>query len=176
MDSQIPETWVQAFLSKITEGSVYYIKYFQVRNARDLYRPVDQPCLMRFTAHTKVYEIKPIPPQFPQYAYNLATFEVLNNRINKTACCSGMHSQLAHLHNICLLTIRTMSNPYSLDLWCLLRLQISTLLNYTMFFWTSYTIFADAIGVLKGCSHVKLQNTAKGTKPLRNVDIINENW
>lgn len=33
---------------------------------------------------------------------------------------------------------------------------------------------ADAIGIFKGCSHVKLQHTPKGTRPLRNVDIINE--
>lgn len=120
MDGQIPEAWVDGLLSKINEGSVYYIRYFQVRNAREMYKPVDHPCLMRFTAHTKVYEINPVPPQFPQYAYNLATFEILNTRIDVTSYCS------------------------------------------------------DVIGILKGCSHVKLQNTSKGTRPLRNVDISNE--
>lgn len=92
MDGQIPELWIPQFLPKLTEGSVYYIKYFQVRAARDLYRPVDHPYLMRFTAHTKLHEINPAPPQFPQYAYNLATFEVLNTRMNETKFCSGMDS------------------------------------------------------------------------------------
>jgi len=111
MDGQIPETWVPSFLSKLTEGSVYYIKYFQVRNARDLYRPVDHPYLMRFTAHTKVYEIKPIPAHFPQYAYSLATFEVLNTRIDENAYCSGMLYQFLGLHNICLPVIPIMFDP-----------------------------------------------------------------
>lgn len=35
-------------------------------------------------------------------------------------------------------------------------------------------LHADAIGVFEGCSHLKLQNMPKGTKPLRNVNIINE--
>lgn len=94
MDGQIPELWIPQFLPKINEGSVYYIEYFQVRNARDLYRPVDHPYFMRFTAHTKLYEIKPVPPQFPEYAYNLATFEVLNTRVNEIKYCSGIYSYL----------------------------------------------------------------------------------
>lgn len=97
MDGQIPEAWVDGLLSKINEGSVYYIRYFQVRNAREKYRPVDHPCLMRFTAHTKVYEINPVPPQFPQYAYNLATFEILNTRIEVTAYCSGMLTRFQYM-------------------------------------------------------------------------------
>lgn len=83
----------------------------QVRNARDLYRPVDHPYLMRFTAHTKVYEIKPIPAHFPQYAYSLATFEVLNTRIDENAYCSGMHSQFPGLYDICLPAIAIMFDP-----------------------------------------------------------------
>lgn len=90
MDGQIPEIWISQFLPNLIEGSVYYIKYFQVRNGRDLYRPVDHPYLTRFTAHTKLHEIKPVLAQFPEYAYNLSTFEVLDTRVNEIKYCSGI--------------------------------------------------------------------------------------
>lgn len=77
MEGQIPENWIPLFKPQLKEGFVYYIKYFQVRNAGATYCPVDHPYMMRFTAHTKVYEVKNIQDTFPKYACAQATYEVL---------------------------------------------------------------------------------------------------
>ena len=58
MEGQIPENWIPLFKPQLKEEFVYYIKFFQVRNARATYCPVDHPYMMRFTAHTKVHEVK----------------------------------------------------------------------------------------------------------------------
>jgi len=89
MEGQILENWVPLFKPQQKEGFVYYIKYFQVRNARATYCPVDHPYMMRFTAHTKVLEVKVVQDTFPKYACALTTHDVLRTRVGITNYCSG---------------------------------------------------------------------------------------
>lgn len=77
------------FMSRLTEDSVYYIKYFQVCNARPNYLPVDYPYMAHFTTHTQIHQVKTVPAHFPQYAYNLSTSEELHQRCGITEHCSG---------------------------------------------------------------------------------------
>lgn len=100
MDAQIPERWVTHFMSRLTEDSVYYIKYFQVCNARPNYRPVDYPYMARFTAHTQIHQVNTIPAHFPEYAYKLSTTEELHQRRGITEYCSGHKYITIHLRSL----------------------------------------------------------------------------
>ena len=66
MHAQIPKRWVTHFMSRLTEDSEYYIKYFQVCNARPNYWPVDYPYMAQFTTHTQIHQVKTVPAHFPQ--------------------------------------------------------------------------------------------------------------
>ena len=101
MEGQILENWVPLFKPQQKEGFVYYIKYFQVRNVRATYCPVDHPYMMRFTAHTKVLEVKVVQDTFPKYACALTTYDVLRTRVGITNYCSGndTYSLLLKLFN-----------------------------------------------------------------------------
>ena len=83
MEGQILENWVPLFKPQQKEGFVYQIKYFQVRNARATYCPVDHP-------HTEVLEVKVVQDTFPKYACALTTYDVLRNRVGITKYCSGI--------------------------------------------------------------------------------------
>jgi len=89
MEGQIPENWIPLFKPQLKEEFVYYIKFFQVHNARATYCPVDHPYMMRFTAHTKVHEVKNVQDTFPKYACAPATYDVLRSRVGITKYCSG---------------------------------------------------------------------------------------
>ncbi|XP_039816751.1 uncharacterized protein LOC120679272 [Panicum virgatum] len=88
MEGQIPENWIPLFKPQLKEEFVYYIKFFQVRNARATYCPVDHPYMLRFTAHTKVHEVKNVQDTFPKYACAPATYDVLRSRVGITKYCS----------------------------------------------------------------------------------------
>ncbi|KAL6902302.1 hypothetical protein ACP4OV_005178 [Aristida adscensionis] len=117
MEGQILESWIPQFLPNLKEDCLYYVKYFEVRTAWHNFHAVQHTYMMRFTTHTKVYEIKPIPPEFPLYACNVVPFSELHSRAGKRIFTS------------------------------------------------------DAVGLFKGCSHVIMQNTSGGIKPLRNLYI-----
>jgi len=100
MEGQIPENWVPLFKPQLKEDFVYYIRYFQVRNARTTYCPVDHPYMMRFTAHTKVHEVKNVQDTFPKYACALTTYDVLRTRVGITNYCSdviGLFTGCSHV-------------------------------------------------------------------------------
>ena len=101
MEGQIPQNWVPLFKTQLKEDFVYYIRYFQVRNARTTYSPVDHPYMMRFTAHTKVHVVKNVQDTFPKYACALTTYDVLRTRVGITNYCSGndIYSLLLKLFN-----------------------------------------------------------------------------
>ncbi|KAG2546392.1 hypothetical protein PVAP13_9KG030199 [Panicum virgatum] len=100
MEGQIPENWVPLFKPQLKEDFVYYIRYFQVCNARTTYCPVDHPYMMRFTAHTKVHEVKNVQDTFPKYACALTTYDVLRTRVGITNYCSddiGLFTGCSHV-------------------------------------------------------------------------------
>lgn len=84
MAAQVPQKWISQVKKQIKEDFVYYIKYFQVSNARASFRPVDHPYMIRFTAYTKTTEVKLISDMFPLYACNPVSFDVLDSRAGKT--------------------------------------------------------------------------------------------
>ncbi|GJN22419.1 hypothetical protein PR202_gb09978 [Eleusine coracana subsp. coracana] len=100
MKGQIPENWVDLFRPQLKEDNIYYIQYFQVRYARNIYQPVDHAYMMRFTAHTRVYEVTNVPDHFPLYAHAAAPFDVLRSRIGINEYCSdviGVFTRCSHV-------------------------------------------------------------------------------
>ncbi|KAF2942426.1 hypothetical protein DAI22_03g420400 [Oryza sativa Japonica Group] len=83
MDAQIPGRRVVQFKPLLKEGAVYYIKYFEVAEARPQYRPVDRLLMAKFTAHTTVTEDTGPPSTFPSYACKILSFDELRARAYK---------------------------------------------------------------------------------------------
>lgn len=89
MDAQIPGCHVDQFKPLLKEGAVYYIKYFEVAEARPQYRPVDRLLMAKFTAHTTVIEDTRPPSTFPSYACKILSFDELRARAYKKDIISG---------------------------------------------------------------------------------------
>jgi len=90
MEATIPAKWIDEQRPKLIEGRLYTIQYFEVCNARGLYRPVDHPYMARFTKHTRINEVSAVPPKFPMYACSITPFPVLRARVGNREQMSGM--------------------------------------------------------------------------------------
>jgi hypothetical protein len=80
LDEQIPGRHVSQFKPLLKEDAVYYIKYFEVAEARPQYRPIDRMVMAKFTAHTTVREDTEAPSTFPSHAYKVLSFDELRGR------------------------------------------------------------------------------------------------
>ena len=90
MEATIPAKWIDEQRPKLIEGRLYPIQYFEVCNARGMYRPVDHPYMARFTKHTRINEVSAVPPKFPMYACSITPFPVLRARVGNREQMSGM--------------------------------------------------------------------------------------
>ncbi|XP_066159881.1 uncharacterized protein [Oryza sativa Japonica Group] len=73
----------EIFRPIITEGKVYYIKYFRVRKCNRQYKPVDNCMSIYFTRWTKLEERVDPPAEIPLYTYSLSPFGGLRSRVGK---------------------------------------------------------------------------------------------
>lgn len=89
MDAQIPGRHVSQFKPLLKEDAVYYIKYFEVAEARPQYRPVDRMVMAKFTAHTTIREDTEAPSTFPSHAYKVLSFDELRGRAYRKDILSG---------------------------------------------------------------------------------------
>lgn len=89
MDAQIPGRHVSQFKPLLKEDAVYYIKYFEVAEARPQYRPVDRMVMAKFTAHTTVKEDTEAPSTVPSHAYKVLSFDELRGRAYRKDILSG---------------------------------------------------------------------------------------
>jgi len=65
MEAVIPTKWIDQQRPRLTEGRVYTIQYFEICNARAIYRSVDHPYKALFTKYTSIIEVSTVPPNFP---------------------------------------------------------------------------------------------------------------
>ncbi|GJN13248.1 hypothetical protein PR202_ga31600 [Eleusine coracana subsp. coracana] len=84
MEAQISQKILDIFRPLLIEGSVYYIKNFHVIEARINHRPVNHSYRARFTKYTKVIKVTDHAPDFPLYAYNIESFDMLKNKSKST--------------------------------------------------------------------------------------------
>ncbi|XP_039800859.1 uncharacterized protein LOC120665331 isoform X7 [Panicum virgatum] len=85
IEAQVPQQHISRFLSRLKEGTVYFVEFFQVVPCRTNYRAVSHTYMIKFTCHTRVTEFNAAPPTLPKYAYTLASFDTLRTRIDYTA-------------------------------------------------------------------------------------------
>ncbi|XP_039781321.1 uncharacterized protein LOC120648697 [Panicum virgatum] len=81
MEAVVPAKWIDEQRAKLIEAGVYTIQYFEVCNARAVYRAVDHPYMARFTKHTKINQVAAVPTNFPLYACSIVPFQVLRERV-----------------------------------------------------------------------------------------------
>lgn len=81
MEAVVPLKWIGEQRKKLSEDGVYTIQYFEVCNARAIYRPVDHLYMARFTKHTRIEQLSTVPPDFPLYACSITPFHVLRARV-----------------------------------------------------------------------------------------------
>ena len=90
MEAVIPPKWIHEQRAKLTEATVYTIQYFEVCNARTIYRAIDHPYMARFTKHTKINQVTVVSPNFPLYACSITPFQVLRERMGNKEQMSGL--------------------------------------------------------------------------------------
>ena len=90
MEAVIPAKWIEEHRPRLIEGRVYTIHYFEVCNARAIYRPVDHPYMARFTKHTRITQVNTEPPKFPLYACSITPFPVLRARVGTKEQMAGL--------------------------------------------------------------------------------------
>ncbi|KAG2640676.1 hypothetical protein PVAP13_2KG114000 [Panicum virgatum] len=98
IEAQVPQQHISRFLSRLKEGTVYFVEFFQVVPCRTNYRAVSHTYMIKFTCHTRVTEFNAAPPTLPKYAYTLASFDTLRTRIDYTADMSGLKKAIRHLY------------------------------------------------------------------------------
>jgi len=97
MEAVIPTKWIDQQRPRLTEGRVYTIPYFEICNARAIYRSVDHPYMARFTKYTNITEVSAVPPNFPLYACCITPYAVLRDRVG----CKEQMSDVIGLFTKC---------------------------------------------------------------------------
>ena len=111
MEAVVPTKWIDEQRAKLIEAGVYTIQYFEVCNARAVYRAVDHPYMARFTKHTKINQVAAVPTNFPLYACSIVPFQVLRERVGNRDQMSGLmsnsdfHSIISMLYFACTATL-----------------------------------------------------------------------
>jgi len=147
MEAVIPTKWIDQQRPRLIEGRVYTIQYFEICNARAIYRSVDHPYMARFTKYTNITEVSAVPPNFPLYACCITPYAVLRDRVGRKEQMSGLICCF-HLQNI--FTV----------IWS----ACATTLNHVLH-------VVDVIGLFTKCSRISKQSTRNGIQSLINVYI-----
>ena len=116
MEAVVPAKWIDEQRAKLIEAGVYTIQYFEVCNARAVYRAVDHPYMACFTKHTKINQVAAVPTNFPLYACSIVPFQVLRERVGNRDQMSGLmsnsdfHSIISMLYFACTATLNHFFN------------------------------------------------------------------
>jgi replication factor A1 len=81
MHAQVYSPFTGRFKECTKEGNVYNFSYFRARNSSSNYMPVRNDHMLVFAKWTKIEEVMNIRPDFPLYAYSLASMDELQARI-----------------------------------------------------------------------------------------------
>ena len=80
---------IDTYKSKINESSIYIFNNFKVVESTK-YRPLTNEIKIIFAYNTKVKEVKGSSNKFPDYYFEFAARETLQERLEKDRQCSGM--------------------------------------------------------------------------------------
>jgi len=80
MEAVVPLKWISKHRNSLIKDKVYRLRYLQINDARNSYRPVPHPFMARLTGHTQIVEVTQVPQSFPLYACSIASFTTLQTR------------------------------------------------------------------------------------------------
>ena len=80
---------IDTYRAKINEGSIYAFSNFKVVDSTK-YRPVSNEIKITFLYNTKLKEMKGSSDNFPDYYFEFASKDTLQERLEKDQQCSGM--------------------------------------------------------------------------------------
>ena len=85
----ISKNLIDTYRAKINEGSIYAFSNFKVVDLTK-YRPVSNEIKITFLYNTKLKEMKGSSDNFPDYYFEFASKDTLQERLEKDQQCSGM--------------------------------------------------------------------------------------
>ena len=101
MEAVVPLKWISKHRNSLIEDKVYRLRYLQINDARNSYRPVPHPFMARLTGHTQIVEVTQVPQSFPLYACSIASFATLRTRSVYTNDMSGTLYNAFFLAHVC---------------------------------------------------------------------------
>lgn len=96
---QIFHPLIQKFKPLLTEGKVYYLESYRVKDANRLYKPVPNEYMITFTRWTEVDECIDVPADYPSVVYSLTPYTEIPKLVDTTNFFVGKihyHSSLAN--------------------------------------------------------------------------------
>ncbi|PUZ75899.1 hypothetical protein GQ55_1G246900 [Panicum hallii var. hallii] len=81
---EIPPEDIPYLKPHLQEGKVVDIKRFLVQRAKNIYKVVETPYMIKLTQRSIITPVVPEPPDFPKYVYNLIPFSELPQHANLT--------------------------------------------------------------------------------------------
>lgn len=79
----------ELFAPAITEGKVYDLTFYRVRQCTSQYRPVGNMQSIALTKWSTLEECTDVPEDFPNYVYSLTPYDQLRGRVNRKDSFTG---------------------------------------------------------------------------------------
>lgn len=74
MYAEIPPDAIPLLQPHLQEGKIVYMTKITIHNAKQGYRPVESPYMIRLNIRTQIAQLQDEPSDFPKYAFSLAPF------------------------------------------------------------------------------------------------------
>jgi hypothetical protein len=87
--AQIMPPLDELFAPAITEGKVYDLTFYRVRQCTSQYRPVGNMQSIALTKWSTLEECTDVPENFPNYVYSLTPYDQLRGRVNRKDSFTG---------------------------------------------------------------------------------------
>jgi replication factor A1 len=81
---EIPPEDIPYLKPHLQEGKIVDIKRFLVQRAKNIYKVVEAPYMIKLTQRSIITPVVPEPPDFLKYVYNLIPFSELPHHANLT--------------------------------------------------------------------------------------------
>ena len=84
MYAEIPPDAIPLLQPHLQEGKIVYMTKITIHNAKQGYRPVESPYMIRLNIRTQIAQLQDEPSDFPKYAFSLAPFPNLYQHAGNT--------------------------------------------------------------------------------------------
>lgn len=104
---EIPPEAIPHLQNHLSEGKIVDIRRFLVQRAKNVYRVVEAPYMIKLSQRSIITPVVPEPPQFPKYFFNFIPFSEiqqhagLTNRFLGNILILTLYSVTSHRINCC---------------------------------------------------------------------------